>query len=160
MADNEHTEGTEGTEGRSDKELNFDKLKEQYESRISELETENAELRPLRNKEQLRTAGFDPDSDRGKALAVALKAGEVEADADAIKEYASETFGWEPKAQLSETEQSAVDGQQRVETARDATESAPPPDQDAQIAEAEADGDYVKSGIMKLEKIYGSKVGG
>ena len=120
---------------------NVRKLEEVNKSQKTELE----ELRPLRDKEKLRDAGFDPDTDRGKALAIAIKAGEVEADTTKIVEYAEETFGWKPTPSLTPTET------QQVKTTADAkvitteTTSDDPPTLVDQIAEAEKAGNHVEA---------------
>ena len=120
---------------------NFRKLEEKVKEQGEEL----GELRPLRDKEKLRDAGFDPDTDRGKALAIAIKAGEVEADTAKLVEYAEDTFGWKPTPSLTPTET------QQVKTTADAkvitteTTSDDPPNIADQIAEAEKAGNHVEA---------------
>lgn len=150
------TEGLELEEG--SKEFNFQKLKDDYEAKLAARDAELEELRPLRNIESVRQAGFDPDSDRGKALDLALKAGAVTADPEQIREYATSTFGWEPAPVLTENEQAQVDAQARLDAARGGTDSEPPPNIDNDIAQAEADGDWMKSGALKVQKAFANKI--
>lgn len=148
MSENEQT--TEQTTEPSDKEINFQKLREQKEA----LEAELAELRPLRVKETLREAGFDPSTPEGKALALAVEAGKVEADSSLIAEYAGSEFGWQPKTALTPTEASQVEGSQRLAAARAASTSDGPPDVRQQIAEAEAEGDREKAMRLKNAALF------
>lgn len=146
----EQTETTEQPEVEvSDKEINFQKLREQKEA----LEAELANLRPLQTKETLRQAGFDPDSSEGKALSVAIKAGEVEANPDQIVEYAGSEFGWEPKPRLTETEAAQVEGSKRLEAVRQVTQSDGPQDTQSLIAEAEQSGDWYSSMQLKVREL-------
>jgi hypothetical protein len=120
---------------------NFRKLEEVNKSQKDEL----AELRPLRDKEKLRDAGFDPDSDRGKALAIAIKAGEVEADTAKLVEYAEDTFGWKPTPTLTPTESQQVTTTTEAKVISTEATSDAPPNIDDQIAEAEKAGNHVEA---------------
>lgn len=145
----EQTETTEQSPEVSDKEINFQKLREQKEA----LEAELASLRPLQTKETLRQAGFDPDTPEGKALSVAIKAGEVEANPDQIVAYAGSEFGWEPKPRLTETEATQVEGSKRLEAVRQVTQSDGPQDTKALIAEAEQSGDWMTAMQLKVRDL-------
>lgn len=150
MSDEQTTETQEQTsEAPSDKEINFQKLREQKEA----LESELAALRPLRTKETLRQAGFDPDSAEGKALSMAIDAGKVETDPEKIVEFAGSEFGWEPRTQLTETEATQVEGSRRMEAVRQVTQSDGPSDVSSQIAEAEQAGDWKKAMSLKLRSL-------
>ncbi len=120
---------------------NFRKLEEVNKSQKTELE----ELRPLRDKEKLRDAGFDPDTDRGKALAIAIKAGEVEPDTSKLVEYAEETFGWKPTPVLTPTESQQVKTTTEAKVISTETTSDDPPTLDDKIAEAEKAGNHVEA---------------
>jgi len=120
---------------------NFRKLEEVNKSQKTELE----ELRPLRDKEKLRDAGFDPDSDRGKALAIAIEAGKVEADTSKLVEFAEETFGWKPTPVLTPTESQQVKTTTEAKVISTETTSDDPPTLDDKIAEAEKAGNHVEA---------------
>ena len=120
---------------------NFRKLEEVNKSQKTELEI----LRPLRDKETLRDAGFDPDTDRGKALAIAIKAGEVEPDTSKLVEYAEETFGWKPTPVLTPTESQQVKTTKEAKVISTETTSDDPPNIADQIAEAEKAGNHVEA---------------
>ena len=120
---------------------NFRKLEEVNKSQKTELEI----LRPLRDKETLRDAGFDPDTDRGKALAIAIKAGEVESDTSKLVEYAEETFGWKPTPTLTPTETQQVKTTVDAKVISTETTSDDPPNIADQIAEAEKAGNHVEA---------------
>ncbi len=120
---------------------NFRKLEEVNKSQKTELE----ELRPLRDKETLRDAGFAPDTDRGKALAIAIKAGEVEPDTSKLVEYAEETFGWKPTPVLTPTESQQVKTTVDAKVISTETTSDDPPTLVDQIAEAEKAGNHVEA---------------
>lgn len=150
MAETETTQpGAEPAEG--SKEFNFRALEEKNTS----LEAELADLRPLRDKERVREAGFDPDSEKGKTLLLAIKAGSVTPDKDQLADYAKTEFGWSSTPQLTETERAQLDGTNRLTELGTVTDSHIPPsaDLDAQIAQAEAEGDWVTASKLKLSKL-------
>src|SRR5690606_33369140 len=149
QATNEPTTTGDGTPAPGSKEYNSAQIRSQLEAANAELE----ELRPLKFQKAIRDAGFDPDSDKGKALLVAVEAGKVEAAADQVKDYASSFFGWNPEPALSPTEQTQVDGASRLEGLNQATGSHVPPatDLQAQIAEAEANGDHMRAMALKTQ---------
>ena len=120
---------------------NFRKLEEVNKSQKTELEI----LRPLRDKETLRDAGFDPDTDRGKALAIAIKAGEVEPDTSKLVEYAEETFGWKPTPTLTPTETQQVKTTVDAKVISTETTSDDPATLADKIAEAEKAGNHVEA---------------
>lgn len=149
----ETTETTEQPQA-SDKELNFEKLRQQREA----LEAELAELRPLRVKETLRQAGFDPDSAEGKALSLAVEAGKVETDPTQIAEYAGSEFGWQPKTQLTETESTQVEASRRQQAVQQASVSDTPLDVQQQIQQLEQDGKWQEARSLKNAALYDSMV--
>jgi hypothetical protein len=138
------------TETKSDKELNFEKLRAQNEAQEQEL----AELRPLRIDKSIRDAGFDPTTDKGKALSIALKAGEVETDPGRILEYAEAEFGWKPEKPLSSTEAATVTAAAQSHQIQTQSSSDEPEDVDGQIVQAENDGDWNRAVGLKLGKLY------
>ncbi len=144
----ETTEAAETTEETSPSRENFQALEDKYKA----VKDENDELRPLRDKESLREAGFDPDSDRGKALAIAIKAGEMEPTPEAIAEFATSTFGWEPKPELTETEAEQVSSAAQVKQIQTASVSDSPPDIDDEIAEARKAGNHVEALRMQTRQ--------
>lgn len=142
----------ENTETPQDR--NFRLLREQKEA----LEAEVRELRQLRTRELLREAGFDPASAQGKAISYALaaKGGDAPKDADGIRQLVETEFPeWKPGAQLTSDEMLRNAQQQRVEALRVHSQGDEPPDIDAQIAEAEAAGNWFRSGQLKLQKMAG-----
>ena len=120
---------------------NFRKLEEVNKSQKEELD----ELRPLRDKETLRDAGFDPDTDRGKALAIAIEAGKVEPETSKLVEYAEETFNWKPTPVLTPTETQQVRATTDATVLTTETISDTPPNIADQIAEAEKAGNHVEA---------------
>jgi len=156
--DEQATEQAGGEQQPSDKELNFAKLRQQYEAAMAELE----QLRPLKVKETLRQAGFDPEATEGKALTLAIEAGKVEADPQKIVEFAANEFGFQPRVALTETEAKQVEAAARMEQVRQVTTSVQTPSADDEIAKAEQEGDWTKAMALKLQKITpeGFSVGG
>ena len=125
------------TEGLSDKEMNFEKLRQKTEG----LEARLAELEPLAVAKAVREAGFNPDADRGKALADLVGPG---ATVEKVKEVAAR-YGWEPEPPrpvLTATEQAALSSADRLSALNSVTTSEPPVTLVSQIKEAEAKGDW------------------
>ena len=148
----ETTEQVDGGDDQrpSDKELNFAKLRQQYEAALAELE----QLRPLKQREVLRQAGFDPDAPEGKSLTFAIEAGKVEADPEQIKQFAVNELGFQPKVALTETESRQVEAATRMEQVRQVTTSeAPPATTDDEIVEAEAEGDWGRAMALKMQRL-------
>ncbi len=114
------------------------------EDLIKGLKAENDELRPLQREKTLREAGFDPESDRGIALEFAIKAGELEATPEAISEFAT-SHGWEPKAELTETEAAQVASSAQVRQIQTTSVSDSPANLDDEIAEARKAGNHVEA---------------
>ncbi len=135
---------------------NFRKLEEVNKSQKEELE----ELRPLRDDKTLRDAGFDPDSDRGKALAIAIEAGKVEADTAKLVEFAEGTFGWKPTPVLTPTETQQVTATTQAKVISTETVSDTPPNIDDQIAEAEKAGNHVEALRLSTRQAAGKMLSG
>lgn len=148
----EEESSEEEGEAQSDKDRNFAALRKKMEAQDKEL----AGLRPLKVDKMIREAGFDPESDEGTAIQYALQAKGAEAPStsDGVKELVSTEFpGWTPKTVLSDEEIERQQAQGRLEGVRKESESDTPPDVDSEIAEAEAAGDYGKSGMLKIQKM-------
>jgi len=148
----EEESSEEEVEEQSDKDRNFAALRKKMEAQDKEL----AGLRPLKVDKMIREAGFDPESDQGTAIQYALQAKGADAPetSDGVKELVSTEFpGWTPKTVLSDEEIEREQAQGRLEGVRKESESDTPPDVDTEIAEAEAAGDYGKSGALKLQKM-------
>lgn len=139
-------EGQEESEPQSDKDRNFAALRAKLEA----VESENAELRPLRTEKVIREAGFDPASDQGKAIKYGLQVNKVEETADKVQEFALTEFGWKPKAQLTTEEATRQVTTDRMDSLQAQSEPETPPDTGDDIAAAEAEGDFAKSGMLKL----------
>lgn len=149
----EYESTVEGTEGESDKDRNFRVL----ETKTKAQEAELKELRPLREREALRDAGFDPDSDRGKAITNAIKVRradgvEIDLTAEGIQELAVTEYGYKPQPLLTPDEAQRQQTQSRVDSLRTSSEPDREVTLDDQIAEAEAEGNWGKSGMLKLQK--------
>ncbi len=141
----------EETEEQSDKDRNFAALRKKTDA----LEARVKELEPLEMDKMIREAGFDPGSDKGKAIGYGLQAQGADApdDAEGVREFAASEFNWDPTTPLTSEEEERQQAQDRVEGVRKESESDTPPDLDDQIAEAEAAGEYGKSAMLKLQKV-------
>lgn len=136
----------------TDKELNFEKLRQKNE----ELEAQIQSLAPLKVAQTIRDAGFDPDSPDGKALSRLV---DQTADVDKVKEVAAD-IGFEPpepKAELSETEQAVQAGADKVAALNQVTSSDGPPDDAAEIQELEAEGKWADAGRKKLQRFLAAQ---
>ena len=125
------------TEGLSDKEMNFEKLRQKTEG----LEARLAELEPLAVAKAVREAGFNPDADRGKALADLVGPG---ATVEKVKEVAAR-YGWEPEPPrpvLTQTEQAALSSADRLSALNSVTTPDNPTTLVDEIKDAEAKGDW------------------
>lgn len=134
-----------GGEG-SDKELNFRRLEQERD----QLKAENAELRPYRDRETVREAGFDPDSGEGKSLIRDLGVGAVsvtdgEELSEKLAEHAESEYGWKPTVQPTETEANAAEAARRQAEVAGSTSSAdltPDGELQAALEQARADNDF------------------
>ena len=156
MSDTDDTTA-ETTEELSDKDTNFRALKEKSQARETELLAELEKLRPLHNEKMLREAGYDPDSDRGIAIVFAIKAGEVEATAEGIGEFAS-SRGWDATPVLTETEAEQVSSAAQVRQIQTASVSDSPVDIAQQVSEAEADGNHRLARHLKNQVLQAQMV--
>jgi len=108
---------------------------------LEEANTRLAELEPLAVEKAIRSAGIDPDTPAGKALARIAPPG---SDADAVKALADE-LGFEPgsaKPVLTATEQAALSSADHMRALNDASTSEPPVTLVGLIKEAEAKEDW------------------
>src|SRR3990167_4040831 len=108
---------------------------------LEEANTRLAELEPLAVAKAVREAGFNPDADRGKALADLVGPG---ATVEKVKEVAAR-YGWEPEPPrpvLTQTEQAALSSADSLRTLNSVTTSEPEVTLVSQIKEAEAKGDW------------------
>ena len=140
----------EVSEELSDKEINFEKVREQ----LAEKDARLAELEPLAVEKAVRSAGFDPDTPAGKALARLAVPG---SDADAVKSLAEE-LGFEAASRpvLTPTEQAAVQSADGLRDLNSVTSSDEPPTANQAIEEAQAAGDWGLSGRLKLQQFLGA----
>lgn len=122
----------------------------QMEERVAAQQAELEELRPLKLDETLREAGFDPRSDQGKAVKYGIQVNKIESDPEKVKEFALTEFGWRPKTQLTSEEASRQVTTDRMDSLNAQSEPETPPDTGDEIAAAEAEGDFAKSGMLKL----------
>lgn len=142
-------------EPESDKDRNFRALENKAKAQEAELK----ELRPLREREALREAGFDPDSDRGKAVSNAIKVrraegAEIDLSVEGIQELAVAEYGYKPSTQLTPEEGQRQQAQDRVDSLRTNSEPERELTLDEQIAEAEAAEDWMKATGLKFQKAY------
>lgn len=134
------------TEPVDDQEKNWRRMEE----RIKALEAENSELRPFRDRDLVRNAGFDPDTGEGKSLIRDLGSGTVTpVDGEdlpaAIKRFAESEYGWKPRPVPTPVEQEqarAAQQQQRLASVSTSTDLTPEGELMAQMNEARDSGDY------------------
>lgn len=138
-------------ESQTDKEINFAKLRDENAA----LKAQVAELQPLAIEKAIREAGFDPASDRGKALSLAVEAGKVDAEPSKIVDLAEQTFGWKPEPQLNPTEVAQAAAAQTSHAIQTQSGADEPPNVGDQIAEAEAKGDWGTAVNLKLASLFG-----
>lgn len=155
MADIETTE-TENEAG-SDKELNFRKMEEAHKETVAKLEGEIAELRPYRDRDLVREAGFDPGTDKGTVLERDLGLGDIAVEegqelAEAIKSFAKSKYGWDPAPARSPVEaEHARIARERAGLKSD-TESADKPETlRDQIIEARANNDFALASELQVK---------
>lgn len=134
----------------SDKELNFEKLRQEKAA----LEAEVAELRSYKFKETVRDAGFDPASGEGKSLLRDLTNGAVTVDdgqelSAAVAAYAESEYGWKPTPALTPVEQQTVQASQATEQLQQVTVADNPEDINQQIARLTAEGKHREARILK-----------
>lgn len=123
-------------------------LREALERKEAELEAErikNTELTSKLMQSAFKEAGLNPLEGLGKAVA---KLYDGEPDAAAITQFAKEEYGWTPGTgpSQSNTADAVAAGQQRVDQAlAGATSVTPEPDLNAQITQANQEGDWQKA---------------
>lgn len=127
------------------------------------------ELMPLKHQNDVRQAGFDPNSDKGKVLAKDLARGDVTIeDGDelpvVLRKYAEEEYDWKAPTQLETSEQQALAGQTRLEQLQNSSVSEQPAvvnrDQyERAIAEARQNGDFHEASRLQseYERLVGSR---
>lgn len=123
--------------------------------RVKELEVVEKEYKSVKMDSAIKDAGFDPESGQGKALKDLYK-GELKADA--IQQFAQEQYGWtseSPTEPGPEDAQKArvVSSQQNLDAMIDDSIPVEPVALDDQIAQAQADGDWVTSSNLKTEQL-------
>lgn len=122
----------------SEKEVNFGKLKEQHASEVDELKSQLAALQPLAVEKAVRSAGFDPDTPAGRALA---RLTDASADAETVKNLAAE-LGFEAsssqKHEPTQNERAAQEFADRTANLNSVSQSDTPVDINDQIAETES----------------------
>lgn len=137
------SEETAMTEGQSDKEQNFEKLREQVAARDARIE----ELLPYAVNETIRKVGLDPDSGNGIVLKDIMGS---DPSLERAQELVSK-YGWDQQQEQTETatssapqptqtEQAALDAanrQQQVQSVATSSQGAPLSAAD-KIAEANA----------------------
>lgn len=149
---------TEGTEGQSDQDKNFENLRKQLDEANQRIET----LEPKALREDVRDAGFDPTSDKGKVLVKDISRGEVTVEdgqelPEVLRKYAEDEYGWAPPTNLSDTEQQAVTDSQRLSQIQGAGSSEQPAgsdlaaDYEKRIAEAREAGDFLAASRLQTE---------
>lgn len=137
------TTTTTETPPEADKELNFRRLEEERDR----FKAEADELRPFRDRETVRRAGFDPDSGEGKSLIRDLGSGVVKVEdgqelPTVLAGYAEAEYGWKPTADLSPTEAKAASSAQRQADLSRVSSSVPAKTVADVISEAETNGNH------------------
>ena len=135
---------SEQTTEKTDKELNFERLREKNEA----LEARNAELEPLAVARLVAEAGFAPDTPAGKALSRLTPS---EADVETVRNLAAE-LGFEveePTPQLTKEERAAQEFANRSSALNSVTTSDTPPTFDDQVNEL--------NGLIAVAKAAGNQ---
>lgn len=149
MSDTTYDEIVEpGTGEATEESPNIARMREKIERQEAELK----ELRVLKVERTLREAGFDPASDKGKALADLIDAGKVTPSTEGIKEAAGR-YGWTGGA-VSRPVQPAVERIDEVFSQSISDDVNPDEKLDQEIIEANARGDVATAIRLKQEK-YG-----
>lgn len=153
MAEETTTETVEGQAPESDKDKNVQALRQKSDAQEAEL----VELRPLKHRETIREAGFDPESGEGKSLMRDLESGLVKAEDgkdlhETLVSYAENEYSWKPPVQVTPTEQAQLDSTQRQTQVQGVTSPVEPEDLNAQIAAADEAGN-VQLGIVLRNRL-------
>jgi hypothetical protein len=126
----------------------------QLREQLKKAQSENKELKAFKADAVFKEAGFDTSTGEGKALKN-LYDGELQADA--IKQFASQEFGWgQAPAEATEQEaqkQKVVTSQENLDTVIEASVPVEPVGLDDQINQAQADGDWATSSALKADKL-------
>lgn len=145
-------------EGQSDQDKNFEKLRQQLVEANQRIET----LEPKALREDVRGAGFDPSSDKGKVLVKDISRGEVTVEdgqelPEVLRKYAEDEYGWKPPTNLTTTEQRSVTDSQRLSQIQDAGSSEQPAgsdlaaDYEKRILEAREAGNFALASQLQTE---------
>lgn len=123
-------------------------LRKQLETVLAENKALKGQLRTT----AFKTAGFDPDTGPGKALA---KLYDGEPDVDAIRAFAKDEFGFEPDGSAAAPDPAAARqaGEERLATVSNSALPARDPSLDGEIAEAEASGNWDLADRLKVKKL-------
>ena len=127
----------------------------QMRERIKELEAVEKEYKSVQVANAIQDAGFNPNSGQGKALKDLYK-GELQADA--IKKFAEENYGWGSETPTEVDPQAAqkarvVSSQESLDTVIEASVPVEPVGIDDQIAQAQQDGDWQTASNLKADKL-------
>ena len=126
----------------------------QLREQLKKTEAENKELKSVMSDSVFKEAGFDTSAGEGKALK-SLYDGELKADA--IKQFASENYGWGQSSEAVQEQDAqkaqVVTSQQNLDTVIEASVPVDPVGIDDQIAQAQQDGDWQTSPALKTEKL-------
>jgi len=125
----------------------------QLREQLKKTEAENKELKSVMADSVFKEAGFDTSAGEGKALK-SLYDGELKPDA--IKQFASENYGWGQSSEVTEQEAQrsrVVTSQDSLDTVIEASVPVEPVGIEDQINQAQADGDWQTSSALKAEKL-------
>lgn len=151
MADTETTETTAAdTSSGADetpKALREALKRAQDEAKAAREEANSYRVRAL--EAAFKEAGLDPSKGVGKAVA---KEYSGDADAEAIKSYAAEEYGWEPPVAENPIAADVRDAQNRVGAVTSDAVSTPTTLIDQQITEAERAGDFATAIALKVQR--------
>lgn len=135
---NDTTPDPEKATSESGESPNAKRMREQLEA----TQAENATLKGALRMAAFKEAGLDPEQ---KGLSKAIyQTYDGEPNPEAIKAFAREEYGWEPK--VPDTTPPA---QQRIQSVMGAGTPEDPPNRLQQAEEAAAQGDWVKSMALK-----------
>lgn len=107
---------------------------------------ENKELRARVMKDEFAKAGLDPTKGLGKAIA---KEYDGELDAEAIKAYASEEYGWEAGSQENPLQPQIDAGNERLEQVQNSSQPIEANTLQEKARKAAAEGDMVAAANAK-----------
>jgi hypothetical protein len=132
-----------------------------YRDQMAKKDAELKELQKTTNRQRVKlmestfkAVGLDPAKGLGKAIA---KEFDGEPDAEQLRQFAIEEYGWEPPTPENPQAEVVVEAQGRVQAATAGADSVPVQPIDFQIQEAEEKGDFASAVSLKVQKYRNDK---